>query len=138
MDNITLYFKQGSSDKVYQARIEPKDGKYSVNYEYGRRGSTMVVGTKTVTAVDYAQCKAIYDKLVKEKIAKGYTPGEDGTPYQHTDKTSTGIHCQHRSSSPASTTSAASPFSYSTTECSCLLATSPSRQTIRSLPWIKS
>jgi bifunctional non-homologous end joining protein LigD len=38
--------------------------------------------------------KAIYDKLVKEKAAKGYTPGEDGTPYQHTDKTTTGIHCQ--------------------------------------------
>ena len=31
-----------------------------------------------------------------EKTAKGYTPGEDGTPYQHTDKAkpSTGIHCQ--------------------------------------------
>ena len=30
--------------------------------------------------------KAIYDKLVQEKKSKGYTPGEDGTPYQHTDK----------------------------------------------------
>ena len=26
MENITLYFRQGSSDKVYQAAIEAKDG----------------------------------------------------------------------------------------------------------------
>jgi bifunctional non-homologous end joining protein LigD len=94
MESITLYYKQGSSDKVYQARIELKDGKYLVNYEYGRRGSTMAAGTKTVTAVDYGAAKGILEKLVKEKIAKGYTPCEYGTPYQHTDKTSTGIHCQ--------------------------------------------
>jgi len=94
MESITLYFCQGSSDKVYRANIEPKDGKYSVNYEYGRRGSTMATGTKTVTAVEYSAAKAIYDKLVNEKKAKGYIPGEDGTPYQHTDKTTTGIHCQ--------------------------------------------
>ena len=28
----------------------------------------------------------IYDKLVREKQAKGYTEGPDGTPYQTTDK----------------------------------------------------
>ena len=33
---------------------------------------------------------------MKEKTAKGYTQGEDGTPYQHTDKANaaSGIHCQ--------------------------------------------
>jgi bifunctional non-homologous end joining protein LigD len=38
----------------------------------------------------------LFDKLIAEKIAKGYTPGEDGTPYQGTEKAnqSTGIHCQ--------------------------------------------
>jgi bifunctional non-homologous end joining protein LigD len=94
MENITLYFKQGSSDKIYQASLEPKDGGYVVNFAYGRRGSTLTTGTKTSTAVDYDAAKAIYDKLVKEKTAKGYTPGESGTPYQHSEKTTTGIHCQ--------------------------------------------
>jgi bifunctional non-homologous end joining protein LigD len=96
MEQITLYFKQGSSDKVYQASIESKDDGYVVNFAYGRRGSTLSTGTKTPTAVDYGAAKAIYDKLLKEKQAKGYTSGEDGTPYQHTDKESqtTGIHCQ--------------------------------------------
>lgn len=94
MESITLYFKQGSSDKVYQASIEPKDGGYTVNYAYGRRGTILAVGTKTSTAVDYDAARAIYDKLVSEKQAKGYTVGEDGTPYQHSDKTSVGINCQ--------------------------------------------
>ena len=94
MEHITLYFKQGSSDKVYHASLEPKDDGYVVNFAYGRRGASLTTGTKTVTAVDYDAAKDIYDKLVKEKTAKGYTPGEDGTPYQHTDKVSTGIHCQ--------------------------------------------
>jgi hypothetical protein len=37
--------------------------------------------------------RKIYDQIVKEKTAKGYTPGIDGTPYQHTDKEqrSTGV-----------------------------------------------
>jgi len=91
MENITLYFKEGASDKVYQATIEPKDGGYVVNFAYGRRGSTMTTGTKTSAPVNHDEAKAIYDKLIKEKKAKGYTPGEDGTPYQHSDKENTGI-----------------------------------------------
>jgi bifunctional non-homologous end joining protein LigD len=94
MESITLYFKQGSSDKVYQTSIEPKDGAYVVNYAYGRRGTTLATGTKTSTAVNYDAARAIYGKLVNEKKAKGYTVGEDGTPYSHSNKISTGIHCQ--------------------------------------------
>jgi bifunctional non-homologous end joining protein LigD len=96
MEQITLYYRQGSSDKVYQASIEPSGHKYVVNFSFGRRGSTLQSGTKTPAAVDYGAAKAIYEKLVNEKIAKGYTPGENGTPYQHTDKEAqvSGIQCQ--------------------------------------------
>jgi len=94
MEQITLYYRQGSSDKVYQASIEPQDGGHVVAFAYGRRGTTLATGTKTQTPVPYGEAKRLYDKLVAEKTAKGYTPGADGTPYQHTDKISTGIHCQ--------------------------------------------
>lgn len=93
MESITLYFREGSSDKVYSASIDPKDGGYVVNFAYGRRGSTLTTGTKTQAPVDYPTAKGIYDKLVREKTAKGYAPGEGGTRYQHTDKAS-GIQCQ--------------------------------------------
>ena len=96
MENITLYFREGSSDKIYQAAIEPKGGGFTVNFAYGRRGSTLSTGTKTQSPVSHDEAKAIYEKLVKEKTAKGYTPGADGTPYRQTEKENqtTGIHCQ--------------------------------------------
>jgi len=92
-ERITLYYSEGSSDKVYQAAIEPKDGGFVVNFAFGRRGSTLQTGTKTAQPVDYAAARKIYDKLVKEKTDKGYTPGESGTPYQDTanEQRATGI-----------------------------------------------
>ena len=79
---ISLYFREGSSDKVYHAQIAP-DGNdlYSVNFQYGRRGSTLQTGTKTAAPVALAQARKIFDKLVAEKRAKGYTEGESGVPY---------------------------------------------------------
>ena len=85
-EGITLYYRDGSSDKVYHAVIEPQGEGFVVNLAYGRRGSTMSTGTKTPTPVEYDTAKNIYDKLVREKKAKGYTDGPDGTPYQHTEK----------------------------------------------------
>lgn len=85
-DQAHLFFKQGSSDKEYVAMIEPKDGLFVVNFAYGRRNSTLQTGTKTQSPVDYDTARTIFDKLVKEKTAKGYTPGSDGTPYQHSDR----------------------------------------------------
>jgi bifunctional non-homologous end joining protein LigD len=87
-EHITLYYRQGSSDKVYQASIESQGELLVVNFAYGRRGSTMTTGTKTQTPVDYDSARNIYDQLVREKKAKGYTEGPDGTPYQHSDQAS--------------------------------------------------
>ena len=46
----------------------------------------MNTGAETQTPVDYDSARIIYDKLVREEKAKGYTEGPDGAPYQHTDK----------------------------------------------------
>jgi bifunctional non-homologous end joining protein LigD len=97
MEQTTLYYRSGASDKVYQASIRSEaDNKYSVQYSYGRRGTTLQTGTKTAVAVNLDAAKAIYDGLIKEKTAKGYTVGENGTPYQHTsnEQLTTGIQCQ--------------------------------------------
>lgn len=87
----SLYFKNGSSDKEYHARIEEADGGFVVTFAYGRRGSTLTTGTKTQTPVSRDKAIAIFDKLVKEKTSKGYTSGEDGTPYLHSGKTASGL-----------------------------------------------
>ena len=93
-EKITLYHRRGSSDKVYQAAIEPAGKLFVVNYAHGRRGSTMTTGIKTSVPVDYDNAKLIFDNLVKEKKSHPKTPytvGEDGTPYQHADKQASGI-----------------------------------------------
>lgn len=82
---ITLYYKEGSSDKIYQVDVEPVDGGYNVNFAYGRRGSTLTTGTKNTSPLSEADALKLADKLVNEKKAKGYTPGPDGTPYRNTD-----------------------------------------------------
>ena len=81
----SLYYSEGSSDKEYHAEIVEVAGGNVVNFRYGRRGSSLAVGTKTSTPVDFEQAKKIYDKLVKEKTAKGYTPNVSGTAYQGTE-----------------------------------------------------
>lgn len=90
-ERVALYYREGSSDKVYQAAIEPAGNQFVVNFAYGRRGTTLTTGTKTSSPVDFATAKKIYTKLVSEKKAKGYTEGADGTPYQHTEKQVSGI-----------------------------------------------
>jgi len=91
LPTTTLYYREGSSDKVYQCQIEQAGERFVVNFAYGRRGSTLNTGTKTNVPVSFDDAKRIFDKLIKEKRSKGYTEGEAGTPYQHTDKQPSGL-----------------------------------------------
>jgi bifunctional non-homologous end joining protein LigD len=85
-EKTSLYFKQGSSDKVYNASIEKvDDNRFVVNFSYGRRGATLNTGTKTKIPVDYVSARKIFDTLVKSKTSKGYTPGLKSPQYVHTD-----------------------------------------------------
>lgn len=85
-ESISLYFQAGSSDKRYDAFLQQSGGGWVVNFSYGRRGSTLRPGTKTNAPVDYTTAKKIYDKLVGSKTSEGYSPAEDATPFQATDK----------------------------------------------------
>lgn len=91
LERVSLYYRQGASDKVYQASIEPAGDRFVVNFAYGRRGATLSTGTKTTSPVDRETAVNTFTKLVAEKKAKGYTEGEDGTPYAHADKQVSGI-----------------------------------------------
>src|ERR1035441_3657785 len=82
---ISLYYREGSSDKVYHANLDPKGNGWIVNFAFGRRGSTLQTGTKTSEPLAYDKARKIYDKIVAEKMAKGYTPAAAGTPYAGTE-----------------------------------------------------
>ncbi len=75
--SISLYFKQGSSDKEYHVQLIKayplsKGDAYVVNFQYGRCGSVLKRGTKTETSVTLFEAQDIYNDVVKEKTAKGY------------------------------------------------------------------
>lgn len=82
--SVSLYYRNGSSDKEYHAYLtaSPDGDGYIVTFQYGRRGSTLTTGTKTQNPVAYDKAVAIFDKLVASKTSKGYVFGEEGTPYQ--------------------------------------------------------
>jgi bifunctional non-homologous end joining protein LigD len=81
LQSVSLYYREGSSDKVYHVQIAEASGGYAVNFQYGRRGSSLQSGTKTPQPVTLGQAEKAYAKLVAEKKGKGYTEGEAGTPY---------------------------------------------------------
>ena len=84
-ETTTLYYRRGPSDKIYHAEVVEIDDGFGVSFAYGRRGSTLQTGMKTNTPVSFDEAKKIYDKIVREKTAKGYTPGANGTPYDGTE-----------------------------------------------------
>ncbi|HEX4949440.1 MAG TPA: HEAT repeat domain-containing protein, partial [Blastocatellia bacterium] len=74
-----LYFQQGSSDKVYEVDLcEIGTNQFVVNFRYGRRGTTLKEGTKTIAPVARAEADKLFQALVSEKTRKGYLPA--GTP----------------------------------------------------------
>ena len=83
IEQTTLYYQEGTSDKVYQAWIDERSqGSYIVGFAFGRRGNTMQTGTKTPAPVSLGMARRTYEKLVDSKIAKGYEPGEPGSAYR--------------------------------------------------------
>lgn len=100
VQDVTLYFQAGTSDKVYQVQLEEfAGGGFVVNFAYGRRGSTLKTGTKTPTPVSQGRAFDIYNKLVASKKRKGYEVGSAGGAFQAgppapVSPQTTGIHCQ--------------------------------------------
>jgi len=84
-EQASLYFQQGNSDKEYHAQVVEEGKSYVVNFQYGRRGSALKAGTKTKDAVTLEEATKIYSKLIKSKLAKGYSEGESGEVFQSPD-----------------------------------------------------
>ena len=96
-ESVSLYFKEGSSDKEYHAQLESHDGGWTVNFQYGRRGSALRADSKTPQPLPYEEAKKIYDKVVREKIGKGYRPLGGTLPApigQASEPRKTGLACE--------------------------------------------
>jgi bifunctional non-homologous end joining protein LigD len=94
--HTTLYYQEGSSDKMYEVFIESKDDGCIVRFAYGRRGSALQIGIKTPAPVPAEEAVRIFDGLVKQKLAKGYRIGESTRGYVSAgcEGEDSGIRCQ--------------------------------------------
>ena len=95
-ESVALWYQEGASDKVYNAELVEQSTGFVVNFAYGRRGNSLVTGTKTKEPVAYLVARKTFDKLVKSKTAKGYKEkGVTGKPINTvTDKEDSGIRPQ--------------------------------------------
>ncbi len=68
----TLIYQQGSSDKIYEIDLCQIGDRFVVNFRYGRRGTTLKEGAKTIQPVAEAEAQKVFNKLVETQIQKGY------------------------------------------------------------------
>ena len=97
IQSASLFFREGSSDKVYNAAIEPKGDSFIVSFSYGRRGSTLTTGAKTEDPMPLETATKVFDKLVASKLAKGYRHSDQPSAvYQQSgsEGTDSGVRCQ--------------------------------------------
>src|SRR5580658_9072889 len=70
-ERAELYFQQGSSDKVYHLQLENVQDQWSVQAQWGRRGSALQSDVK-VNGTSYEEARRVYDRILQEKTGKGY------------------------------------------------------------------
>lgn len=85
MKTKSLYYKSGPSDKEYHVYLKAKDNGFVVEFAYGRRGSALTTGTKTASPVSLEEASKTFDKLVAEKVSKGYVETEEGKVFSGVD-----------------------------------------------------
>ena len=70
-EEASLEYRAGSSDKFYELFLFDNDDGWVVEASYGRRGSAPQHQVKC-EGEDYETAKKLYDKVLNEKLNKGY------------------------------------------------------------------
>lgn len=84
--HVEYFYKEGKSDKVYRIHLnEQFNDKWSVTFEYGRRGSSLTKRDK-LQKVPYETAKELFDEMCHERELKGYTQEAGVKPYVGSDK----------------------------------------------------
>lgn len=69
--SVSLYLKEGSSDKVYQVHLRARDGAWAVDFANGRRGAALRTGTKTSAPISLELALQEFERLVASKKKGG-------------------------------------------------------------------
>jgi bifunctional non-homologous end joining protein LigD len=71
IQSASLHYREGNSDKVYQAAVEPKDDGYIVTFAYGRRGNTLATGIKNDTPVPLETATKLFNLWLPFRMPSG-------------------------------------------------------------------
>lgn len=84
--SISLYYKEGTSDKEYHLEILGDEASgFRVQYRYGRRGAKLQVRFKNPNPIEFSAACKLFEQMRDAQLKDGYTYGESGTPYEHTE-----------------------------------------------------
>lgn len=79
-----LHYQDEKSDKVYEVDLcevsaaGAEEGRYVVNFRYGKRGGALREGSKTAVPVGLEEAGRIFDSIVVSKTNKGYQENNAG------------------------------------------------------------
>ncbi len=88
VEKVCLYYREGTSDKLYEIHLTEEENGFLVTGYNGRRGTKLVAQPKTPKPVPYRTARYIFDNLEAAKL------NHRRTPYR--------VASRERSESPAS------------------------------------
>jgi len=74
IEKVCLYYREGTSDKVYEIHLTEEDEGFRVTGYNGRRGTKLVAQLKTPRPVPYRTARYIFDNLEAAKLNHRRTP----------------------------------------------------------------
>jgi hypothetical protein len=74
IEKVCLYYRDGTSDKVYEIHLTEEEDGYRVTGYNGRRGTKLVAQPKTPRPVPYRTARYIFDNLEASKLNHRRTP----------------------------------------------------------------
>jgi hypothetical protein len=74
IEKVCLYYREGTSDKVYEIHLTEDEEGFRVTGYNGRRGTKLVAQSKTPRPVPYRTARYIFDNLEAAKLNHRRTP----------------------------------------------------------------
>lgn len=74
IEKVCLFYREGTSDKVYEIHLTEDEDGFCVTGYNGRRGTKLVAQSKTPKPVPYRTARYIFDNLEATKLNHRKTP----------------------------------------------------------------
>ena len=74
VEKVCLYYREGTSDKVYEIHLTQEEDGFLVTGYNGRRGTKLVAQPKTLKPVPLRTARCVFDNLEATKLNHRRTP----------------------------------------------------------------